>query len=342
MIDHCATTGTDSIPQAAADAAALADLYEPVRRELDQVTQIIEQELLSSVSCVNKLCAHVETYRGKRIRAALVLLSGGACGHVNDDHGILAAVVELVHLATLLHDDVLDEAETRRRQATINSLHGNETAVLLGDYFISHAYHLCSSLEDQHASRAVGDATNTVCEGELLQVFQRDNLDLTEAEYFQIIEKKTAALTGTCCALGAHYSGADAKTIAAMRAFGVSVGIAFQIVDDVLDVAGDESRTGKSRGRDLAMGEATLPLIHCLFSLPPDEAGRLRAHIAARAAEPAFGIRAMLKRTDSVSYAFGEAQRRVDEAIANLAILPDSPERDALAAMAEFILRRRF
>ena len=342
MIDRCATIGTDSTSHGNADTAALADLYEPVRDELERATRIIENEIFSSVSCVNRLCAHVETYRGKRIRAALVLLSGGACGDVNDDHCVLAAVVELVHLATLLHDDVLDEADTRRRQATINNLHGNETAVLLGDYFISHAYHLCSSLGDQHAARAIGDATNTVCEGELLQVFQRNNPCLTEEEYFQIIEKKTAALTGTCGALGARYAGADAETVAALRAFGVSVGIAFQIVDDVLDMAGDESYAGKSRGRDLAMGEATLPFIHCLANLPPDDSDRLRALVTGQATAPESEIHAMFRRTDSVGYAFNAAHRHVDEAVTHLAVLPDSPERDALAAMAEFILRRRF
>lgn len=342
MIDRCAIIGTDSTPDGVADTAALADLYRPVRHELERTTRIINDELRSSVSRVNDLCAHVETYRGKRIRAALVLLSGGACGNVNDDHCVLAAVVELVHLATLLHDDVLDEAKTRRRQGTINNLHGNESAVLLGDYYISHAYHLCSSLGDQHAARTIGHATNTVCEGELLQVFQRGNPRLTEEEYFQIIERKTAALTGTCSALGARHAGADAKTVTTMRAFGVSVGIAFQIVDDVLDMAGDESRTGKSRGRDLAMGEATLPFIHCLANLSGGDADHLRTLVTGQTTAPESEIQAMLKQTDSVAYAFKAAHGHVDQAISHLAILPESPERDALAAMAEFILRRRF
>ena len=342
MIDRSPTIGTDFTPDDVADSAALAELYEPIRHQLERAARIMEDELDSSLTCVNELCAHVKTYQGKRIRAALLLLSGGASGRITDDHCVLAAVVELVHLATLLHDDVLDEADTRRRRATINNMQGNATAVLLGDYFISHAYHLCSSLADQYASRAIGAATNTVCEGELLQVFQRDNARLTEQEYLQIIEKKTAALTGTCGALGARYAGADARTVAALRAYGISVGIAFQIVDDVLDLAGDESRTGKTRGRDLAMGEATLPYIHCLASLPPGDSDRLRDLITGRTVAAESEIQAFLQRTNSVAYAFDTARRHIDDALTHLSACPDSPERGALAAMAEFILRRRY
>src|SRR5207253_4264657 len=155
------------------------------------------------------LVKHVSRFRGEMLRPTLVLLAGKASGELLDAHITLATVVEMVHMATLVHDDVLDEAELRRKGATINHLRGNEAAVLLGDYLISHSYHLCSSLDSQFASRLIARTTNTVCEGELLQIDNRNNVDLDEETYFQIITRKTASLCATCCLLGAHYGGAN-------------------------------------------------------------------------------------------------------------------------------------
>ena len=247
-----------------AGSQTLADLYAPIREDLQRVERVFDAELLSDHPFVNDLCARVRRYRGKMLRPALLLLSGRACGELCDAHHTLAAVVEMVHVSTLVHDDVLDQADIRRRQDTVNALHGNEIAVLLGDYLISHAYHLCSSLGDGYAARAIAATTNTVCEGELLQVHHRSNLHLTEPEYLNIIRSKTAALTGTCCALGARYSRADDDIIETLREFGVAAGMAFQVVDDLLDLLGDPDRIGKTLGRDLALGEPTLPIIHCL------------------------------------------------------------------------------
>ena len=149
------------------------------------------------------LVKHVSRFRGKMLRPCLVLLSGKACGKLQPSHTVIATVVEMVHMATLVHDDVLDDAELRRKGATINHLRGNEAAVLLGDYLISHSYHLCSSLDSQYASRLIGKTTNEVCEGELLQIDNRNNFDLSEETYLQIIRRKTAVLCAACCALGA-------------------------------------------------------------------------------------------------------------------------------------------
>src|SRR5947208_7065710 len=192
--------------------AALADLTDCIRPELDAVDRLFHQELASDLKCVNVLVRHVGRFRGKMLRPCLLLMSGKAAarvGQLADAHAVLATVVEMVHMATLVHDDVLDEAELRRKGATINNLRGNEAAVLLGDYLISHSYHLCSGLENQYASRVIGKTTNRVCEGELLQIDNRNNIDLDEQTYLKIITRKTAVLTATCCLLGALFAGAE-------------------------------------------------------------------------------------------------------------------------------------
>ena len=163
---------------------ALESLAECVKPQLNAVEKLFNRELSSNVACVNALVKHVGRFRGKMLRPMLVLLAGKACGKVEDAHVVVATVVEMVHMATLVHDDVLDEAELRRKGATINHLRGNEAAVLLGDYLISHSFHLCSSLDSQFASRVIGRTTNQVCEGELLQIHNRNNLDLDEETYF--------------------------------------------------------------------------------------------------------------------------------------------------------------
>src|SRR5579871_6237652 len=187
----------------------LGSIADCVAPQMAAVDRLFHEELKSDLACVNTLVRHVSRFRGKMLRPLLVLLSGKACGNLNESHVTIATVVEIVHMATLVHDDVLDEAELRRKGATINHLRGNEAAVLLGDYLISHSYHLCSSVDSQVASRVIARTTNQVCEGELLQIDNRNNFDLSEDTYLQIITLKTAVLTGVCCALGARFAGAD-------------------------------------------------------------------------------------------------------------------------------------
>jgi octaprenyl-diphosphate synthase len=225
-------------PAIGGDPLPLTELYEPIREDIAVVKRLFDQELRTDLPCVNELCDRVRRFRGKMLRPALLLLSAKACGKLKHEHHVLAAVVEMVHIATLVHDDVLDEATTRRRQPTINAISGNIAAVLLGDYLISHAYHLCSSLHDPSASRFIGATTNAVCEGELLQNHHQGNPRLGEAEYFEIIRRKTGMLTAACCKLGAEHAGADLDVVRALEAYGLSAGIAFQIIDDVLDVIG--------------------------------------------------------------------------------------------------------
>ena len=208
---------------------------------------------------MQQLVDHCGDYQGKRLRPALLLLAARACGSITPAHPVLAAVVEMIHTATLVHDDILDESMVRRHAATVNAEWGNETAVLLGDYLFTHAFHLAASLESTLACRWIGRATNRVCEGEMQQVHHRGNLDLDEASYFAIIEGKTAELTAVSCRLGAHYAGADEAMIEALDRYGRNLGIAFQIADDVLDIWGEERDDRQEPGHRPGEAEADAP-----------------------------------------------------------------------------------
>src|SRR4051794_1316831 len=231
--------------------STLATLTECIAPQLAGVDALFRTELGSELPCVNNLVKHVSRFRGKMLRPMLVLLAGKTVGELTDAHVTIATVVEMVHMATLVHDDVLDEAELRRKGATINHLRGNEAAVLLGDYLISHSYHLCSGLQSQFASRAIARTTNQVCEGELLQIDNRNNLDLSEETYLQIIALKTAVLCSTCCVLGATFAGGTKEQVAALETYGRALGVAFQIQDDILDIVGDAGTVGKTLGIDI-------------------------------------------------------------------------------------------
>src|ERR1041385_248921 len=293
---------------------ALASLTECIAPQLAAVDQLFRRELNSDLACVNTLVKHVSRFRGKMLRPMLVLLSGRACGELNDAHVTIATVVEMVHMATLVHDDVLDEAELRRKGATINHLRGNEAAVLLGDYLISHSFHLCSSLESQYASQLIGRTTNQVCEGELLQIDNRNNLDLDEETYFQIITRKTASLCATCCLLGAKFAGAGEVRMSQLEMFGLSLGTAFQIQDDILDIVGDPSTVGKTLGLDIEKGKLTLPMIHFLRSAPREHRELMRALLMGKDGDKTEKIRNLILPSDSIHYSQETARRHVKRA----------------------------
>jgi len=325
--------------------------------ELARVESRFRAELMSDLACVNTLVEHVERYRGKMLRPTLVVASALACGEgqtepeaasageVAEPVRIVATVVEMVHMATLVHDDILDEADVRRRGQTVNHLTGNETAVMLGDYLISHAYHLCSSLDDPSVSRRVAATTNVVCEGELLQLSNRHHWELDEPTYFDIIRRKTASLCGLCCRLGGELSGADAATAEALEQFGGRLGVAFQVVDDVLDLTGDEAVVGKSLGRDAAKHKLTLPLIHHLATADAEQRRatlNLLAELPERSTPPPRAmLRRLLEATGSIDYARSQAQQLVDQAKAQAAgALPEGPATSLLIGLADAVTAR--
>ena len=311
-----------------------------ISRELAAVEQLFGEELRSDLPCVNTLVRHVGRFRGKMLRPTLVLLAGKACGEAGDAHVTLATVVEMVHMATLVHDDVLDDAELRRKGATINHLKGNEAAVMLGDYLISHAYHLCSSLDSQFASRLIGRTTNQVCEGELLQIHNRGNLDLDEQTYLQIITRKTASLCAACCLLGARYAGADEVRTGQLEQYGLSLGIAFQIQDDILDIVGDVNTVGKSLGSDVAKEKMTLPMIHFLRNAPREHRELLRSLLRSTDPDRTEQIRNLILPSNSIEYARDRARQYVQRGKSAIASLPETDARTLLRTMADFVLDR--
>ncbi len=354
----------------------LADVYAPIAADLRRVDQMLRDELRADLPCVDELCAHVERFRGKMLRPAVLLMCGQAAGRVGRDHHVLATVVEMVHLATLVHDDVLDDADLRRKLPTVNRRFGTESAVLLGDYLFSHAFHLCSSLESQFASQRIGATARRLCEGELLQIANRGRFDLDETTYCEIILRKTASLTETSAVLGAQYAGADAGVVEQLACYGRSLGMAFQIADDLLDLTGETRELGKPVGRDVEQGEITLPIIRHLRTAPTTEReamlaaltlggdGALEPGTIARAeAEGADILEARcngdgrqvsdgsagsmhrrvreLLRDSDLDYARDTARAHISAAVESLSDLPVSDAREALAAMAEFVLLRR-
>ena len=306
---------------------------------LADVGKAFERQLASDLPPVNTLCRHVERYRGKMLRPTMVFLCGQAFGPVGERHVIVAATCEMIHMATLVHDDVLDEAEVRRKGHTVNHLRGNEVAVMLGDYLISNAFHLCSRAGDPALNLRLGEVTNTLCEGELVQLSHREDLSLDERTYFEIVRRKTAVLIGACCELGAQLSGAPADAVAALRRFGEGIGVAFQIQDDLLDLEGRQDVVGKSLGRDLEKGKLTLPVIIHLAQASGEVRERTIEAIRAR---DGAALLAELTASGSLAEARSRAVELVAAARTELRHVPAGLSRDALDAAAMAIVHRDF
>jgi octaprenyl-diphosphate synthase len=277
---------------------------------------------------------------GKRLRPALLLLCAKAVGQLRAEHLTLATVVEMIHTATLIHDDVLDEASTRRHLATVNSRWDNEASILLGDFLFSHAFHLASTLETTFACRQIGRATNRVCEGELRQKGSRGDFLLSEAEYLGIIEAKTAELTACSCELGAWYAGAGECRAAACGAYGRELGIAFQIADDVLDLVGDESTAGKSLGTDLAQHKPTLPVIRLMQLLDEGRRHELTQLLENGSDHRRDVLLPLLNRYDAIGYAVERAKHYAERARRQLDGLPTSPAVESLRRLTHFVVNR--
>ncbi|MCA9288398.1 MAG: polyprenyl synthetase family protein [Phycisphaerales bacterium] len=326
---------------------------------LVRVEKRFEEALSADLEPVAALCRHVEAYRGKMLRPTLAILCGCAAdgrseGAVPDADALpetliaVAGVVEMVHMATLVHDDVLDEADTRRRGATVNSLHGNESAVILGDYLIAAAYHWCATLDDPHYARRIGRVSMDLCSGELLQLSRRRDFALSERTYFDIVSRKTGALVAVACELGARAMGAESGVQQALFGFGRDLGVAFQIQDDLLDLTGDEATVGKSVRKDLEKGKLTLPLIHHLATGEPERRRTTLAYLEAATQsgheDPAgdADLMAALDQTGSIRYAEATAERLVDQARSVLRGLPESAVVAMLGTMADAVVHRAF
>ncbi|MCA8949291.1 MAG: polyprenyl synthetase family protein [Planctomycetes bacterium] len=328
----------------------LHDMTALVRPQLDRLNRELVEDLAPGHREMLPLIEHVGGYRGKQLRPMLTFLSGMAIrgashgGVLGDDVVTVAKVVELLHTATLLHDDVLDSATVRRRIPTVNQLSGTEVAVLLGDYIYARAFHMAVALPDPTAARWLAETVRVICQGEITQVLHRFDSAWTEAQYFQVIAEKTASLYGAACRLGGHYSigndGAPEARLRALEEYGVELGIAFQIVDDCLDLDGDEKVVGKSLGTDLSKGKITLPLLY-LLRRGPDEQQRLEHVLGKPEGEALRLLRSEFALEHAIAYALEEAQRRIAKAQASLSVLPPGPAREALNRLAGFVTTRR-
>jgi octaprenyl-diphosphate synthase len=324
-----------------APARSWKRLYAPIATELAAAEDLLRAELTSEDPFVDQLVKHAFRLGGKRLRPALLLLAAKATGAITRDHIVLAAVVEMIHTATLVHDDVLDEASLRRHRETINARCDNEASVLVGDFLFTHAFYLASSLETTFACQTIGRATNIVCAGELRQIHSRGNFALGEAEYLAIIEAKTAELCACCCRLGAHYAGAQAPCEDALDRFGRNLGIAFQIADDMLDLTGDELSMGKSLGTDLEKQKPTLPLIRLLAESTAAERAEIVELLSSNTAAGRQQVNLWLERTDAFVYSLNRAKHFAQLAAADLRQLPASPARDVLHTLTELVVSRQ-
>jgi octaprenyl-diphosphate synthase len=321
---------------------SLASLLET---ELEQVGTIFERQLVSDHEPVTALGMRVNRYRGKMLRPSLVLLSGLATGEsagkscISDAHRTISAVTEMIHMATLVHDDVLDDSPIRRGGATINSLHGNEMAVMLGDYLISNAFHLCSAIGRPELNTLLGHTTNLLCEGEIVQLHHRDDLSIDEDMYLSIVNRKTASLIATCCEVGVMLTKDDPVLRIAMRKYGTNLGIAFQITDDLLDLTGDQVEVGKSVGRDLDVGTLTLPFIRALQQGSEEERRTLSALVRDRCHAQ---LRERLRSEGWVESALDTARTLISSARRQLDPLPDNSATSMLHQIADMVIDRKF
>ena len=320
-------------------SAMLRVVYEPIKNELAEVEAILQRELESDAASVQGLLEHSRLLGGKRLRPVLLLLSAAACGKIQPAHLKLAASLEMIHTATLIHDDVLDDAGTRRHMPTANSQWGNKASVLLGDYLFTHAFHLATFAESAPALRFLSYSSNRVCGGEMRQNAWIGNFDLTEEDYLQMISDKTAELCSCGCLLGALISGADEALVERYESFGRDLGVAFQIIDDILDLIGQTSEVGKTLGTDLTNRKPTLPVIHCLANLDAKRRNELIG-ILERDDVSVEVVMPYLLSTDSIKYARQTAAQFGTRASQFAQTLPENEYSLALNDMAAFVLHR--
>lgn len=315
-------------------------VVEPARLFLSRVSARMEAQVDEFEPEIAGYARYALENQGKQLRPTLIALAGGAVGSLNDDSVTVAVIIEMIHLATLVHDDIMDEARIRRRRATLSTKWGNEVAVLLGDCLFAHALKLAAGLPTNEVSRLVASASGRVCAGEILQTHRRRRWTVGRADYFKVIEMKTAELFALACDLGARLSGGSEAEVEALRRYGLSLGTAYQIYDDCLDLYGAEAEAGKSLGTDLASGKVTLPLIVCLERA--SEADRQQLIGWLESWQPAnFGnVRALLE----LHGALDESRRVIEEflnaAESALSSIRAGPEAGALSALGAFLTRQ--
>jgi octaprenyl-diphosphate synthase len=316
-------------------------LLAPVADDMQQVDALIRARLDSDVALVRQVAEHIVAGGGKRLRPALLLLAAGALGCRGVACHELAAVVEFIHTATLLHDDVVDESRLRRGRRTANAAFGNAASVLVGDFLYSRAFQMMVALDDLRVMRVLADATNTIAEGEVLQLMNCHDPDVDEARYLDVVRRKTAKLFEAAARLGGVLGGAAQDIEQGLAAYGMHLGTAFQVVDDVLDYSGAAQETGKSLGDDLAEGKPTLPLIRVMQAGSAEQRALVRHAIIEGGREGFAPVLAAILATKALDYARAAAKREAEVASRSIAALPPSAYRESLLELAAFAVSRR-
>jgi octaprenyl-diphosphate synthase len=317
----------------------------PVAADMQRVAGVIRERLGSDVALVRQVAEYIVGGGGKRLRPALVLLSAGACGypgkHGGESHYELAAVVEFIHTATLLHDDVVDASDLRRGRHTANAEFGNAASVLVGDFLYSRAFQMMLGVNSMRVMQVLADATNTIAEGEVLQLMNCHDPAVDEDRYLDVIRRKTAKLFEAAARLGAVLANAPPAVENGLAEYGTRLGTAFQLIDDVLDYSGDAAAIGKSLGDDLAEGKPTLPLIRAMASGPAEQAALVRRAIVEGGRADFARVLAAVRDSGALDYSRQAAVREAEAARAALAPLPDSKHKDSLLELASFSVVRQ-
>jgi octaprenyl-diphosphate synthase len=319
---------------------------EAIRAQLDDdwpaVNREIYYRLNSDVALVNSVSQYIIGSGGKRLRPLLVLLAARACGYVGKEHITAAAIIEFIHTATLLHDDVVDASDRRRGQDTANSVFGNEASVLVGDFLYSRSFQLMVDVGQMRIMEVLADATNTIAEGEVLQLMNCRNPDTTEEQYLEVIYRKTAKLFEAGVLIGAILSNQTRNVEDAFIEYGRQLGIAFQLVDDALDCDATSESLGKNIGDDLAEGKPTLPLIYALQRCKPKQQLLIRHAIENGGRDNIDAILEAISSCGALAYTLSQARRASQAAMAALARVPDSIFKDSLLQLAQFAVDRRY
>ncbi|MEP4146930.1 MAG: polyprenyl synthetase family protein [Halioglobus sp.] len=318
----------------------MQDIRSAVAAEFEQVNQLIVDQLHSDVDMVENIGHYIVDAGGKRLRPLLVLLTAAALGRCETEQVTFAAVIEFIHTATLLHDDVVDISSLRRGRPTANAEFGNAPSVLVGDFLYTRAFQLMVQLGDMDILQHMADTTNTIAEGEVLQLVRAGNAETTEQQYLDVITRKTAILFAAGCYGAAKLCGQIDSIRQGMHSFGLNLGIAFQMVDDVLDYEGDPAAMGKNVGDDLTEGKPTLPLIYTLEHGTAEEQALVRKAITEKTAVDIEQVLAAVQRSGALDYTKRQARKYHDLALDELADLPDTPAKDSLKAVTALSLNR--
>ncbi|MFV8836675.1 octaprenyl diphosphate synthase [Aquisalimonas sp.] len=318
------------------------DIRTLIAEDMSAVDRLIQDRLSSDVVLINQLGAYIINSGGKRLRPLQVLLSARACGYEGEAHRELAAVVEFIHTATLLHDDVVDSSSRRRGKATANELWGNQASVLVGDFLYSRAFEMMVGVGRMPVMEIMARTTNTIAEGEVMQLLNVNEPDTTEENYLRVIYCKTATLFEAAAQLGGVLADQPERVCQGLAEYGRQLGTAFQLVDDALDYTGDADATGKNIGDDLAEGKPTMPLIHAMRHGSAEQAAVIRKAIEQGGRDDIDAILEAIETTGAITYTRALAEQAVDKAIASLGCLPESPYRRSMESLAKFSVEREY